>query len=59
MSNGFDIEPCDFPQCNSCKSSYDVDIDEIQSDNRVWVFVCRKCYIQWGRQPHKWSKELE
>jgi len=47
MSNSFDIEPCDFPQCISCNSSYDVDIDEIQSDNKHMIFVCKKCCIEW------------
>ena len=42
MSNMFDIEPCDFPDCPSCESNYDVDIDEIDEQ-----FVCRRCMIQW------------
>ena len=43
MSNIFDIEPCDFPECVSCNSSFDVDVDEI---NKIWI--CRKCGIEWN-----------
>lgn len=46
MSNGFNIEPCDFPQCISCNSSYNVDIDEIQSNDKQMIFFCRKCRIE-------------
>jgi hypothetical protein len=47
MSNGFDMESCDFPQCVSCNSSYDVDIDEIRTGDKQIIFVCRKCHIEW------------
>lgn len=47
MSNYLDIEPCDFPECISCNSSYDVDIDEIQTDDKHIIFICRKCGIEW------------
>jgi hypothetical protein len=39
---GNNIEPCDFPNCISCNSNYDVDFDEINEK-----FVCRKCGIEW------------
>ena len=37
------IEPNNFPQCPSCNSNHDVDVDEIDE-----VFVCRNCGIQWN-----------
>ncbi len=38
------IEPDEFPNCISCDSSHQVDIDEI--DN---VWICRNCCIQWEK----------
>ncbi len=30
--------------------SYNVDIDEIQSNDKQMIFVCRKCHIEWKVQ---------
>ena len=43
MSNMFNIEPENFPDCPSCARNIDVDVDEISEK-----FVCRYCCVEWS-----------